>query len=258
MTSDKTSYSINSSNGGFTLIETIAAAFIMSILVILMLTIYVAGTQNYYRQDVMATINNAIGIGSEYITADLMSAKSIVSQYGSNTTSSSIVVIKAPAYNNTGIISNTFDYISYKASGGKLLRSIASGGGLRQSETNRVIANNISGLTFTYKCFTRFQGDGSTKTFTVTHTWTSNPLVTVNGNIATSGYALGTDGRSVVFAVAPSSGTIIDVLYPISPADPSSVADVQTVEFRITSQMPYQGSTRTGQLDSSVRLRNKR
>jgi hypothetical protein len=107
----------------------------------------------------------------EYMAQSMRAAKEIAISHSGDTTSASVVVLKVPSYNNSGIIADTYDYISYRVDGDthNLERTVWKTAGSRNEETDRVLAKGVSSLSFEYLCRDSFTGNGTSTGFNVSH-----------------------------------------------------------------------------------------
>lgn len=243
---------------GFSMIEAVAAVFVMSLTLLLAFTMWSSVLNSYRSHELGASSFSAAQIGIDYLSSDVRSAKVLLSSFDGCSTSASSIAIQSLSYDTSGIIPNAYDYISYQVNDdNQLTRTIVSGGGDRVNETDRVLANDADTLSFTYLCTEEFQGNGSATTFTLSHPWQENPMVMQDGT-QISGFFMNPSARTITISPAPSSGSAIDVSYSVSPADSSALTDVSDVHITLTCRSTEADASRTITLDTNARLRNKR
>jgi len=249
-----------SRQSGFTVIEAVVAAFIASMALFLAVTVYTASFRSYRTQHLKSAAIRSSELAMEYLTRDIRAASQVVSSYGGVATLPSAVVLKAPSYNAHGVIDGSFDYIAYEIDRleRRLIRSVWASAGSRTNETERILARNVDNIALTYHCLDVFDGNGAAQTFSISHPWSGAPSVRINGVLLTSGYSLSTGAQTITFAGAPVSGSVIEVIYPVSPADASALADAHMITVRLTCRADEADEDQCSVLDSTIRLRNRR
>jgi hypothetical protein len=90
----------------------------------------------------------------------------------------------------------------------------------------------------------------------VARNWTASPTVIVNGAVVSTTYDPGT--RTVYLSSAPTSGAVIEAVYPISATDSAAKPDVYAVTVNISSTRNTGRAAQTVSLEAMARMRNKR
>lgn len=243
---------------GFTTLEMVSAITIGAMTILLIMSVYMASLRYFNREYPSWVCNRSTELAMEYMTRDVRAAIQPVSSYGPVSTAADSIVLKVPSYDHSGIISNSYDYIAYAVNRDhNLTRTIVSGGGLRKDETNRVLADSISTLSFVYSCQDEFTGDGSTTSFTSRSAWSDTPTVTVNGQTV-SRYSIDSGSHKITFTQAPSGVSTVGILYPVFPTDAAALAKVLMVNIQISSQQTSGRDSASSALSANVRLRNSR
>ncbi len=158
---------------GMSLIEILIVVAISALIMIALLSLYMAGQKYFFNQNSRADTIEESRMPMAWISRDIRDANTVhdgaVTAYNGQTytTGANCLVLELPSIDGTGlIITGSTDYIvyDYDATNHRLLRIIDPGAGARQSAT-RVLATDLvddgnGGLPFKLKYF---RSDGLTE-----------------------------------------------------------------------------------------------
>lgn len=242
---------------GFTLVELMITVGLSVMVVSTMLLAYVGSYRAYNQETTAVAASHDSQLAMDWISRDLRAAKCVGQTLGPNTTSDCSVVLQVLSYDSSGIIADSYDNIAYSLDAhSRLVRTIQSGGGNRPNETGRVLASNITTLSFIYYCVDSFTGNGTTTSYVTPYAWTSSPTVRLNGSAYTN-LSLNASTHTVTLAYAPAAGAAVEVTYRVSSTDATALSSARIVDVAITSQSARGGAIRSSALTNSVRLRNR-
>ena len=142
---------------GFTLVEVIFAALIGMIALGVVMSLFIGSQKAFYVGNAFLHIHRNARLALDRIIKDAKGATGVVDNWNGYTTSTDCLVLQVPSIDADGDIIDIdahHDYIVYRlySSGDKpaeLWRIMnAKTGHSKRADENRVIANNISSLTF--------------------------------------------------------------------------------------------------------------
>ncbi len=147
---------------GMTLVEMLIVVAISALVMIALMSLYMAGQKYFFNQNSRADTIEESRMPMSWISRDIRDADSVAvtSADGSYSTSANCLVLDVPSIDATGlIITGSLDNIiyAYDQTHQQLRRIIRPGGGVRQA-ASRVLADNLvtdgqGGLPFKLKFF---------------------------------------------------------------------------------------------------------
>ena len=102
---------------GFTLVEVLIIASIISLIMVTLLSLYVAGQRYFIIESARADVLRDIRQVLNWISRDIKEGIQVVPSWDVYTTSSSCLVLQVPSVDSNGLIidvDNEFDYIIYR------------------------------------------------------------------------------------------------------------------------------------------------
>ena len=145
------------SNSGFSLIELMSATALTLVTAFAFYTVFLTIRNELAQQDNYYTGNRTIRFALDKMARDGEEAIGVVSNWAGDTTGNSILILKLPSVNASGVptnIASQFDYVTYKLSGTTLTRTLDLLDGTSQREggddiINRRVATQVQSLLFT-------------------------------------------------------------------------------------------------------------
>jgi Tfp pilus assembly protein PilV len=230
---------------GVTLIEVMLSAFCLLLCLSAVFGMYIAclgevSQTGYHDQ----SVGNAQE-GLQYLECDLRNASKVNTSYGSITTGTSAIAIALPAYNSSGVIAGSTDYITYTVDSSKYLRRSVypATGSKRGADVNRIVARYVTGLSLSYKAHDFFTASGSASTFTLRTNWSATPSAYANGSLITSAITYNTSTLVSTLSYTPASGVGIQFTYPINCALATPLSYADEVDITLTTQAPGDSSS---------------
>ncbi|MGB8953360.1 MAG: prepilin-type N-terminal cleavage/methylation domain-containing protein [Candidatus Aminicenantales bacterium] len=139
---------------GLTLIEVLIATVVMSILMAALLTLYSEGQKYFINENTQADVLQESRYPLEWLARDIKGSTSVVSSWGSYSTSENTLVLQVPSVDGSGLIIDVeaeFDYIIYRTSTGRLQRIVDANDGVSsRTDRSRFLAENVTSLSLTY------------------------------------------------------------------------------------------------------------
>lgn len=136
--------------GGFTLVELLIVAALMSVIILSVLALYSSGQRYFITESARADMLRDGKQVLSWISRDIKEGIEVLSDWAGYTTSSDCLVLKIPSVDANGIIidiENYFDYIIYRLnpSNPKRLERIvdARDGISARADSSRVIAERV-------------------------------------------------------------------------------------------------------------------
>jgi hypothetical protein len=120
------------SEKGFTIIELLTASVVTLLFAASFYGAFFALGMQIKQQDNFYDTNQSVRYSMERMSRDVKEAVEVVSSHGSDTTSGSVLILKLPSINASGIptnIASQFDYVTYKISSNRLVRALDVLGG---------------------------------------------------------------------------------------------------------------------------------
>ncbi len=137
--------------GGFTLVELLIVAAIMSVIILSVLALYSSGQRYFITEGARADMLRDGKQVLNWVSRDIKEGIEVLPSWGSYTTSSNCLVLKIPSVDANGIITdieNDFDYIIYRLNPSyprKLERIVdAKDGVSARADSSRVIAERVN------------------------------------------------------------------------------------------------------------------
>ncbi len=189
---------------GMTLIELLIVVAISAIILISLLSLYIAGQKYFFNQNSRADTIEDSRMPMAWVSRDIRDASQVfngtLTAYNgsSYTTSETCLVLEVPSLDGVGNISGTTDYIIYVWTGNRLVRIIDADDTSSRQDGSRVLADNLlndgsGGPPFKLKYF---QSDGATE---VTSGY--NDAFIVEVELTSQGRALQRGGQNFVETV---------------------------------------------------------
>ena len=148
-----------SSQKGLSLIEVLIGTVLSSIIMLALLSLYIAGQKYFFNQGAKADTIEDSSYPSEWISRDIRGAMQAVGTHvgssGTYTTSANTLVLQVPSIGpSESIISGSFDYIIYRRnpSNQNFLERIidANDGVSSRTDGTRFIADDVSSILFRF------------------------------------------------------------------------------------------------------------
>lgn len=151
----------HSTQKGISLIEVLIGVVLSSLIMLALLSLYIAGQKYFFNQGAKADTIQDSSYPSEWISRDIRGAIQAVSSYGSYTTSSTMLILEVPSIDGAeNIIAGSTDYIIYRENPGNpnLFERIidAADGVSSRSDGTRILADDLNSILFRY-----YASDGS-------------------------------------------------------------------------------------------------
>lgn len=143
---------------GVTLIELLLVMMLLAVVLPAIVSVYIYGSKTFTEQLTQSRLQSDAQTLLDEITNDIRNAQSVEDVYGTYTTDSNTIILRVPALDSGQVIqyngtSQKSDYIIYDFTGTSIHKVIyADPSSIRypQNNQNKVIANNILMLTFSY------------------------------------------------------------------------------------------------------------
>ena len=140
---------------GFTLIETIVAIAIMTIVLAALLVLITNFYKVFNAQQSTARVSGSATIAGNELQAKITQATQIVSSSTISgtlyTTDSDTLVLELPSINGSGaVIAGTYDYAVFYVSSGALYERVQPNGASSRPTIYKQLSNSISSASFTY------------------------------------------------------------------------------------------------------------
>ncbi len=156
---------------GMTLIELLIVVAISAIIMIALLSLYVAGQRYFFNEDAKADAIEDSRMPMTWISRDVREALQVVASHGSFTTDANTIVLEVPSVDPaTGsLMTGSQDYIIYRRNPSypeRLERIIEAAAGTGRQNAKRVMADAVNAFGLIY-----YQQDGITEASTITDTF---------------------------------------------------------------------------------------
>jgi Tfp pilus assembly protein FimT len=159
---------------GLTLVELLIVIAISALIIIALLSLYIAGQKYFFNQSAKADTIEDSRMPMAWISRDIRDATEVLatSPSGTYTTGVNVLVLEVPSVDATGqVISGSFDAIVYRqdpTNPNRLERTIEleTGSASSRQAGTRVLADNVSGFVLLF-----FKEDGITAASPVTDTF---------------------------------------------------------------------------------------
>jgi prepilin-type N-terminal cleavage/methylation domain-containing protein len=153
---------------GMTLIELLIVGAISAIIMIALLSLYMAGQRYFFNEDAKADAIEDSRMPMTWISRDVREALQVVASHGSYTTDANTIVLELPSLDPaTGVLmTGSQDYIVYRRDPGfpeRLERIIDAAEGTGRQDDTRVMADAVNAFGMIY-----YKQDGITQASTVT------------------------------------------------------------------------------------------
>lgn len=253
---------------GTALIETLVSMFVMSLVITATLGLVSTGTRSADRQTLEAGLAAQARTSLDEVLREVRGAEQVVTTFTNSgatfTSGTANLVVKAPAYDGAGILSNVYDVVAYRydANAGTLTQTtVVSNGSQRPVRSGLVIAEHVTNVAYTYSARDQKKGDGAQTAFEMAAQPNATPTVYVNGVVKTTGLSYSASSKTVTFIAAPAAGDDIQFVYSVSPTEDSGkwlayvIAVSVTLTVRDTDGRNVQ---RTVTLNGNAQMRNSR
>jgi prepilin-type N-terminal cleavage/methylation domain-containing protein len=156
---------------GLTLIEMLIVVAISAIILVALLSLYMAGQKYFFNENAKADTIEDSRYPMTWISRDIREAFQVVASHGAYATTSSSVVLELPSIDPAtgGLLAGNLDYIIYRRNpteSGKLERIIDASASSRRQSGTRVLADNVSAFSLAF-----YKDDGTTVASPVTDTF---------------------------------------------------------------------------------------
>ena len=150
---------------GISLIEILIGVVLSSLIMLALLSLYIAGQKYFFNQGAKADTIQDSSYPNEWISRDIRGAIQAVGTYvgssGTFTTSATVLVLEMPSIDAVeSIIAGSFDYIIYRlnpTNSNYLERIIDAADGISsRSDSTRILADDANSILFRY-----YASDGS-------------------------------------------------------------------------------------------------
>lgn len=156
---------------GMSLIELLIVVAISAIIMIALLSLYIAGQRYFFNEDAKADAIEDSRMPMTWISRDVREALQVVATHGAYTTDANTIVLEVPSIDpGTGsLMTGSQDYIIYRrnpSSPERLERIIDAAEGTGRQDDMRVMADAVNAFGLIY-----YMQDGITQAATITDTF---------------------------------------------------------------------------------------
>jgi prepilin-type N-terminal cleavage/methylation domain-containing protein len=156
---------------GMSLIELLIVVAISAIIMIALLSLYMAGQRYFFNEDAKADAIEDSRMPMTWISRDVREALQVVATHGAYTTDANTIVLEVPSIDpGTGsLMTGSLDYIIYRrdpAAPARLERIIDAAEGTGRQDDTRVMADAVNAFGLIY-----YLQDGITQASTITDTF---------------------------------------------------------------------------------------
>ncbi len=156
---------------GFTVVQTLTALSLSVLVLGAFLTAFFGMRNSLFAQDSYFTSNRTGYYAINVLSKDVREAIAIESSYGSDTTGTSVLILRLPSISALEIptdITSQYDYVTYKLSGTNLTRTLDVLGGTSNRNggsdiSGKIIARNITAFTLSTSSGTAFSSLSSSQ-----------------------------------------------------------------------------------------------
>ena len=168
---NKKSRTVRPKPRGMTLIEVLIVVAISAIIMIALMSLYMAGQRYFFNEDAKADAIEDSRMPMTWISRDVREALQVVASHGGYATDANTVVLELPSLDpSTGsLMTGSLDYIIYRRDPSypeRLERIIDAADGTGRQDGTRIMADAVNAFALAY-----FQQDGVTPASTVTETF---------------------------------------------------------------------------------------
>ena len=153
------------------LIELLIVVAISAIIMIALLSLYMAGQRYFFNEDAKAEAIEDSRMPMTWISRDVREALQVVASYGAYSTDANTIVLEVPSIDPaTGsLMTGSQDYIIYRrdpAAPERLERIVDAAAGTGRQDDTRVMADAVNAFGLIY-----YMQDGTTEAATITDTF---------------------------------------------------------------------------------------
>jgi prepilin-type N-terminal cleavage/methylation domain-containing protein len=156
---------------GMSLIELLIVVAISAIIMIALLSLYMAGQRYFFNEDAKADAIEDSRMPMTWISRDVREALQVVASHGAYTTGANTIVLEVPSIDSaTGsLMTGSQDYIIYRrdpAAPERLERIVDAAAGTGRQDDTRIMADAVNAFGLIY-----YLQDGVTPASTITDTF---------------------------------------------------------------------------------------
>ncbi|MBX4204984.1 MAG: prepilin-type N-terminal cleavage/methylation domain-containing protein [Candidatus Doudnabacteria bacterium] len=136
---------------GFTLVETLVVLFIFSLGIVIIFDMFLAQNRLYRTQTAQLNITSSVRFALDDIDNYGRQAHRTLASYSTYTAGPQTLILEIGSVNSSGrLISGTYDHVVYYLTSGSLTRVVIPDASSTRPSSTRVVAVNVTALTFTY------------------------------------------------------------------------------------------------------------
>jgi Tfp pilus assembly protein PilW len=139
---------------GFSLLESLIAMFIMTLMIVAILSLYSKGQQIFINENALADAIEESRFPLTWITRDVKTATAIEASWGAYTTSDTTLVLRIPSVDANGLIidlATHWDRVIYLVANSRLVRILdAKDGVSARLDRTKILADGVASLALTY------------------------------------------------------------------------------------------------------------
>ena len=136
---------------GFTIIEMVVVTAIVGICGVVLVDLFIGQNRLYKSETAELNVTNDARAALDDVDNYVRQANRTLSSYSSYTAGSQVLILQIQSINASNqLIPGTFDNVVHYLSGSNLLRQIFPNASSSRLAVTKKLANNVSGLVFTY------------------------------------------------------------------------------------------------------------
>jgi prepilin-type N-terminal cleavage/methylation domain-containing protein len=136
---------------GFTLIEVIIVVALVSVMLVVLAQFFFSTSTLYRKENADLAVNYAARAGLDDVDSYVRQATQTIDSYAPYTAGPDVLILEIGALSDSNqLVPGAYDKVIFYLSGSSLWREIVADPASTRTSGSRVMAENISSLTFTY------------------------------------------------------------------------------------------------------------